>query len=120
MIKLTKQLSTTNESNPTTWFVGRHKGSIDWIKTQDITIDRFVEHIDSNNYPTAGDIVIGTLPIHMVATLNAAGVRFIHLELILPSTARGVELDREVIEQSKPQLKEYLVWGINHSKATYD
>ena len=97
-----------------TWFVGRHQGSIDWIKEQSVHINHFCSHIDDSNMPKAGDTVIGTLPVHVIARINRIGVRFIHLELDLNQQTRGIELKSIIIEQSNAKLQEYMVWRIDH------
>ena len=50
----------------TTWFISRHPGAIEWVKQQNIQIDRFENHLDTS-LVRAGDVVIGTLPIHLAA-----------------------------------------------------
>ena len=31
----------------TTWFISRHQGAIEWVKKQNILIDRFESHLDT-------------------------------------------------------------------------
>lgn len=50
----------------TTLFVSRHQGAIEWIKQQSIQVDVFVEHLNVEEIQ-AGDVVIGTLPLHLAA-----------------------------------------------------
>jgi CRISPR-associated protein Csx16 len=96
-----------------TWFVSRHQGSIDWIKSQEIQVDRFCAHLADDNWPCSGDTVIGSLPVHVIAKLNLAGVRFLHFELNLSELTRGLELTRARIEQMEVRMQEYMVWRID-------
>ena len=97
------------------WFVGRHQGSADWIRSQNIAIDKFVPHLDEQDWPKAGDTVIGTLPVHIVARLNHQGVRFIHLKLDLDNMQRGIELSADDVSHAHPELTEYLVMQVSSS-----
>ena len=62
----------------TTWFISRHQGAIEWIKKQNIQIDRFESHLDTS-FVQAGDVVIGTLPIHLAAEICQKGAKFYFL-----------------------------------------
>ena len=57
------------------WFVFRHPGAIEWVKLQNIQIDRFESHLDTS-LVQAGDVVIGTLPIHLAAEVCQKGAKF--------------------------------------------
>lgn len=105
MTNLSKQPSKT-------WFVGRHSGSAEWLRAQDIRIDKHVEHLDKQQWPSPGDTVIGTLPVHIIADLNHQGVRFIHLKLDMKSTHRGEEFNAADLQKLNPELVEYLVMRI--------
>jgi CRISPR-associated protein Csx16 len=96
-----------------TWFVGRHEGSMKWVKSEGFDVDHFIAHLDFTEGPQAGDTVIGTLPIHIVAKLNKMGVRFLHLHLALKASQRGKELTCEDVESASPELIEYLVLKLN-------
>ena len=63
----------------TIWFVSRHAGAIAWAKGQNLPVDRWVAHLDARQV-TAGDTVIGTLPVHIAADICALGARFFFLE----------------------------------------
>lgn len=93
-----------------TWFVSRHSGSIEWIKSQNIPIDYFIEHLDEKLNITQGDTVIGSLPVQTISMLNKRGVKFIHLVLDLPQALRGIELTAKQVHELKPSLNEYIVW----------
>ncbi|MDW8324914.1 MAG: CRISPR-associated protein Csx16, partial [Burkholderiales bacterium] len=54
----------------TTWFVSRHPGAIKWAARKGIRVDRQVDHLDVD-VVQAGDVVIGTLPVHLAAEVCA-------------------------------------------------
>jgi CRISPR-associated protein Csx16 len=108
-----QQMTPLQTSNASCWFVSRHKGSIDWINTQNIKVDHYVSHLEQQNYPQRGDTVIGNLPVQLIAQLNQQGVRFINLDLHTPPELRGKELALNEIEQNAPSLSEFLVWKVD-------
>lgn len=105
--------SAAHNTGALTYFVGRHTGSRDWIQQKGVHIDHFVEHLDIAHTPKAGDTVIGTLPVHLVAALNKKGVKFLHLALTIDADIRGQELSAQQVEQLAPRLDEYLVIRLN-------
>ena len=75
----------------TTWFISRHQGAIDWIKTQsEWHIDHYRDHLDPDDI-APGDTVIGTLPIHIAAAVCARGARYYFLQLPQEAEQRGSE-----------------------------
>lgn len=92
----------------TTYFVSRHQGAKDWAKQQGIDIDQMVEHIDPDTIKQ-GDLVIGTLPIHLAAAVQENGGRYLHLTLNLPPELRGKELSAEDMKQAGAKLIEYKI-----------
>ena len=42
----------------TTWFISRHPGAIEWIKSSGVKIDKFKEHLCIEEI-SSGDVVIG-------------------------------------------------------------
>lgn len=91
---------------PRTYFVSRHPGAVEWAQRQGICVDHIVDHLDINII-RADDIVIGTLPIHMVVSICAQGARYFHLTLSLPPSLRGQELSADMLEQLGAELQEY-------------
>lgn len=88
------------------YFISRHKGAIDWANQQGIKIDEQITHLDINQL-TKNDSVYGTLPINIVAQINAIGVRYFHLSLNLPKQARGKELTVKDMQNYGASLEEY-------------
>ena len=94
------------------WFVGRHTGALEWVKNQDIAVTKTVTHLSQEDWPGAGDIVIGTLPVQLVAELNILGVRFMHLQLTLTEADRGRELTADDMNRLGAKLVEYIAMRI--------
>ena len=62
------------------WFVSRHAGAIGWAKQQSFKVDHWVTHFAPEE-AAAGDVVIGTLPVHLAAEVCARGAQFYFLTL---------------------------------------
>lgn len=90
----------------TTWFVSRHAGAVDWIAAQGLRVDRMVSHLDPTELEP-GDTVIGSLPVHLAATVCARGGRYLHLTLDIPPERRGAELTHQDMEAFGARLERY-------------
>ncbi len=81
----------------TTYLVTRHEGTRIWVDAKakhgqlPFAIDRMLDHLDLSILKK-GDVVVGTLPIRMIATLQTMGVKFWSLDLETPPAQRGKEL----------------------------
>jgi CRISPR-associated protein Csx16 len=96
------------DSAKRTWFVTRHPGAREWAARQGIDVDRQVDHLDPSEVD-AGDTVIGTLPVHLVAEVCSRGGRDLNLSLDLPPEARGQELDAGDLERYGARLEPFRV-----------
>ena len=96
----------------TTWFITRHSGARDWAKTQQLAIDRYCTHLDPAEIK-AGDIVIGSLPVHLAATVCTAGARYFNLSIDLLAHARGKELSQEQLQAFNARLEEFHAKRVN-------
>ena len=92
----------------TTWFVSRHPGALEWMRREGIAFDAHVPHLDVGCV-AEGDVVIGTLPIHLAARVCARGGRYLHLSLELPPDWRGRELSAADLRRFGARLEEYRV-----------
>jgi CRISPR-associated protein Csx16 len=91
-----------------TYFISRHPGAMEWAQEQGIKVDHWLQHLNPESIGT-GDIVIGSLPVHLVARVCARGGRYFHLSLDLPEEWRGMELSAEVLRGCNARLCEYHV-----------
>ncbi len=92
----------------TTFFVSRHQGAIDWALQQNLAIDTFVAHLDIDQV-NAGDIVIGTLPIHLAAEVCAKGANFFFLTINISFMQRGVELSTQQLTAQNCKIQPFFV-----------
>lgn len=90
----------------TTWFVSRHPGAVDWARRQGMAIDVWQAHLDIEQVK-AGDVVAGTLPIHLAAQVCQRGAKYLHLTLDLPAQLRGHELSADSLIQAGARLEVY-------------
>lgn len=91
----------------TTYFVTRHPGAVEWAQRRGIEA-QMVSHLDPTSI-RPGDVVIGTLPVHLVAEVCARGGRYLHLTMNVPPEARGRELTADDMKQFGARLEEYKV-----------
>ncbi|MFZ1342679.1 CRISPR-associated protein Csx16 [Thiothrix eikelboomii] len=90
----------------TTYFISRHSGAIAWAESQGFHIDQPLAHFDVS-LVQAGDLVLGTLPVNLIAEVNQRGGRYFHLTLELPAELRGQELTAEIMQKHGARLEEY-------------
>lgn len=89
-----------------TYFISRHPGAVTWAESEGFHVDQRLAHFDVV-IVQSGDRVLGTLPINLVAEVNARGGRYFHLTLELPAEARGKELTAEDMRAYGARLEEY-------------
>ena len=92
----------------TRWFVSRHPGALEWAQQQGLVGLRRVAHLDPALL-APGDVVIGTLPLHLAAAVCARGVRYLCLVVDLPAEARGRELSAAELDAYGARLEEFVV-----------
>jgi len=90
-----------------TYFVTRHQGAKDWATRQGFDAE-IVSHFDVDVVKT-GDIVLGTLPVHLVAEIWDRQGRYFHLVLNVPADLRGVEITADKMEELGASLEEFIV-----------
>ena len=93
----------------TVYLVSRHQGAIDWIDHMGYGYDEHLTHLQDYTALSAGDTVVGSLPINIVADLNALGVTYQHLSLYIPENLRGVELSAEQLSTLNAEIETYQV-----------
>ena len=80
-----------------TWFVSRHPGALQWMRAHGPAFARHVTHLEESDFQQlgSGDIVIGSLPVHLAARVCACGAQYWDLTLNMPASARGKELSAD-------------------------
>lgn len=91
----------------TVLFVTRHPGAIEWAARQGIKAEA-VTHLDASAVKH-GDIVLGTLPVNLVAEINERGARYLHLSIDIPPDRRGKELSAGDMDIFGARLEEFEV-----------
>ena len=91
-----------------TWFVTRHPGAREWIAGKRFAVDRHCDHLDPSEVG-AGDVVVGSLPVHLAAAVCASGARYFNLSLDLPADARGMELSTDDLVRFNARLEEFTI-----------
>lgn len=87
-----------------------HPGALAWAEKQgfqskDIQVAANFESATL----TAGDIVIGNLPVHVVSEVCRKGASYQHLVMDIPAEWDGMGLDKEQMDQCGARLEEYRV-----------
>lgn len=90
------------------WFVTRHSGAVDWVKSQGVAVDHWGAHLAVDEV-SSGDVVIGILPVNLAAAVCAKGARYFNLSLDLPFELRGRELSAAELVAAGARLEEYSV-----------
>lgn len=98
------------------FFVSRHPGAIEWASRHGIVGAELVPHFDPEDVEP-GDVVIGTLPINLVAEVNRRGGTYQHLSMDLPSDARGKELTADDMDQYGARLETFYAAPPEHATA---
>ena len=99
-------------------FVTRHPGARAWAHTQGIAA-RQVTHLDPETV-RGGDVVMGTLPVHIAAQVCARGARYLHLRLDLPPDLRGRDLSADDMTRAGARLEPYHLQASDTRHVTQD
>lgn len=94
---------------PNRFFVTRHRGAITWAVRHGLRAKK----VEMNNLDISlvapGDVVMGTLPVQLVAELNQRGAHYWHLSMNIPDTMRGAELSADQMDEFGARLEEFRV-----------
>lgn len=103
----------------TIYLITRHPGAVEWMKIKGRPYDIHLTHLTDYDAFHKGDTVVGSLPINVVADLNKLGVDYIHLNLYVPESLRGVELSAEQLVVLNATLEPYRVLRLNDPENTH-
>lgn len=102
----------------TIWLVTRHAGAREWLLAQgsglsghgliEYGLIEHVPHLDPARVEP-GDIVVGTLPVHLAAQVCARGGRYFNLSLDVPESLRGQELSAADLTRYGARLEAYAI-----------
>lgn len=96
-----------------TYLVSRHMGAVEWMTHMGHHYDEHLTHLNNYDALQAGDTVVGSLPINIVADLNEMSVRYVHLSLYIPESLRGMELSAAQLSELDAKLEAYEVSRID-------
>ena len=89
------------------YLVSRHQGAVEWMQNMRNHKNKHLTHLENYNDLSAGDVVVGSLPINIVADLAQYGVSYLHLSLYIPEHLRGIELTAEQLSSLDARREEY-------------
>ena len=93
--------------------VTRHTATCNWLKTQlEGHALHFTAHF-SHEMAEGFEVVVGILPINLVADLNALGIRFFMVTMDVPAELRGKELTEEQMVECNVKLEQFSVLRIS-------
>ncbi|MCD8512066.1 MAG: CRISPR-associated protein Csx16 [Nitrincola sp.] len=92
------------------YFITRHSGALKWLEQQIAEPAIHLDHLDLVHVYelNRGDRVIGNLPVNLIFELCRRGVRYFHLQMVVPETLRGQELTSGQMTALGADLVEYL------------
>lgn len=100
-------------------FISRHDGAWAWFRASAYAKRwsgaRRIEHLDITQI-RPGDVILGTLPVHLAAEVCARGGEYWHLSLNLPREQRGQELDSHDITDAAGRLERYHIQHITEEE----
>lgn len=106
----------------TTWFVTRHPGAKVWAEEEGlISAESPCQVVDSLNPEqdiAPGDVVIGTLPVHLIAEIGERGGRYLHLALNVPPAFRGRELTADDMRAFGCTVRAFAAFGLENTVPT--
>ena len=91
--------------------ITRHAGAVEFCKHKGIRVEMHDTHLNKEIQQAlkAGDCVIGTLPINLVADLTARGIKYMHFSLEVPAELRGQELTLQQMIDCNATIEEFAV-----------
>ncbi|WFE69473.1 CRISPR-associated protein Csx16 [Thiomicrospira sp. R3] len=92
----------------TTYVVTRHEGALDWLKNEGVVFDQHLLHLEIGMLKK-NDVVVGNLPIPIVAEINKLGVVYKHLSFNVPFALRGRELTAQELKHLDANLRVFYV-----------
>lgn len=86
------------------YFISRHPGALEWFQRQGLDAQH-ITHLDPA-LVGPGDVVMGTLPVHLAAEVCGRGARYLHLQMAVSPDMRGTEFSADLMELFDARLVE--------------
>ena len=90
-----------------TYFISRHAGAQEWAARQGFNAE-VVAHF-SPDVVNPGDIVIGTLPVHLAGDVCDRGGEYHHLVMNMPAELRGTEITADKMEELGAAIQQFQI-----------
>jgi CRISPR-associated protein Csx16 len=100
-----------------TYFVTRHSGAREWAARRGHGEAHVIAHLDPALI-RPGDMVMGTLPVHLAAEVCARGAHFLFLVLDTPPELRGRDLTADEMEKCGARLAGYRITPDTQAEAS--
>lgn len=94
-----------------TWIISRHPGALQLLAELGI-YGLCCAHLDIDHV-VAGDVVIGTLPVHLIAKLCERDIEYWHISLNLRAIDRGQELTVDQMKALGVRIERFKVQNVN-------
>lgn len=91
-----------------TWVVSRHPGALTWLQHRGFKNYHQVAHLDPT-VPQPGDVVVGNVPVPLIAALTERDIAYYHLTVPLTLERRGAELSCEELDHLGARLERFEV-----------
>lgn len=95
--------------------ITRHSAAKDWLCDQFPNDDVTVHSHYTPGLEYGFTLVVGILPLPLIANLNKMGIRFMLLTMNVPEEFRGVELTKDQMVEFGAKLEEYQVMRCEYS-----
>ncbi len=92
----------------TVFFISRHPAALEWAEQEGVHFDRLLPHLELQEIGE-GDVVIGSLPVHLAYEVCRRGAHYRHLTLDLTPRLRGIELSAGEMRQCRARLEEFVI-----------
>lgn len=98
-----------------TYIITRHVGAVEWMRRHHPDLMRgateIMPHADRAFFDKLepGDVVVGVLPLPLIAEVCKKGAAFYALNISLPQSMRGMELSADDMERLGASIRRYEV-----------
>lgn len=98
-----------------TYVITRHVGAVEWMRRHHPDLMRgateIMPHADKSFFEKLepGDVVVGVLPLPLIAEVCRRGAAFYALNISLPQGMRGMELSADDMERLDASIRRYEV-----------
>ena len=102
--------------------VTRHRGAVEWLERNGYKGVEATKHLPRHRIDRLqpGDVVVGTLPVHLIADICHLGAEYWHLAMHIPAELRGAELSADDMDYCGCRLQRYTAHRVGDPPAGLD